>query len=111
MCVCCVVVVVSVDHPNIVHLIEVLCDDTNLYLIMEYAEGGPVMSVDLDDGEVEVEEGKFNVVAPALPLGLARRYFRDVLSGLEYLHHQSVRFHQDNRKHATLTRRPRWKRH
>lgn len=84
----------KLDHPNIVHLMEVLCDEDNLYLIMEYAEGGPVMSVDLDDGEVEVSEGKWNIVTPALPLCLARKYFRDVLSGLEYLHHQSV-IHRD----------------
>ncbi len=91
-----VAIMKKLDHPNIVRLYEVLCDadDDSIYLVMEYAEGGPVLSVDLDEGEVELSPGEFNIVAEPLPIHLVRRYFRDVLCGLEYLHHQNV-FHRD----------------
>jgi len=91
-----VAIMKQLEHPNIVRLFEVLCDaeDDSIYLVMEHAEGGAVMQIDLDDGEVELEPGVFNVVAPPLPLELVRRYFRDVLCGLEYLHHQQV-IHRD----------------
>ena len=82
------------DHPNIVRLIEVIFDESeeedNVYLVMEYAENGPIMHVDLDDGEVEFEDGSVNIVSEPLPVETARRYFRDMLVGLEYLHHQNI---------------------
>lgn len=49
--------------------------DDKLYMIIEYVEGGPVWG--RDDFE-------------PLPEDLARKYFREVCQGLDYLHHHKV---------------------
>ncbi|KAH6592489.1 hypothetical protein BASA50_008104 [Batrachochytrium salamandrivorans] len=72
------------EHPNIVNLVEVLDDamEDNLYIIFDLCEYGPVM-------EITVGE-------PTRPLSeeLARKYFRDVVLGLEYLHYKRI-IHRD----------------
>lgn len=67
-------------HPNINALIEVLDDlqEDNLYLIFELCEYGPVMKLKA-----------FEKVRP-FSENLARQYFREVLLGLEYLHHKRI---------------------
>ncbi len=74
------------DHPNIVRLHEIIDDNDigSLYLVMDYVEGGPIMS----DKDVSVGN-----VSP-IPEILARKYFYDVISGLTYLHHHKV-LHRD----------------
>ncbi|XP_028396696.1 calcium/calmodulin-dependent protein kinase kinase 2-like isoform X2 [Dendronephthya gigantea] len=71
----------KVDHPNIVRLYEVLDDpsDDNLYLVFELVEKGPVMEVPTDNPLSEAD---------------ARKYFRDVHSGIEYLHFHRI-VHRD----------------
>ncbi|KAH9307810.1 hypothetical protein KI387_035721, partial [Taxus chinensis] len=64
----------KVEHPNIVNLIEVI-DDPNtdqLCMVLEYVEGRWI----------------FQGSGPAGGIGedIARRYFRDILQGLIYLH-------------------------
>jgi len=72
----------KLDHPNIVNLIEVIDDlDTDqFYMVLEYVEG----------------RGIFQGSGPAGGIGedTARRYFRDVLAGLSYLHAHNI-FHGD----------------
>ena len=67
-------------HRNVVALREVV-DDPNsnkMLIVMEYCEGGPVMTrAGLDRGRKIPEE-------------VARPYFRDMLTGLSYLHSQRV---------------------
>eukprot|EP00842_Homolaphlyctis_polyrhiza_P001435 jgi/Hompol1/2292/HPOL_005927-RA len=71
-------------HPNIVNLIEVLDDvkEDNLYMIFELCEYGPVMQVNIGQPERPFTEE------------LARKYFRDVVLGLEYLHFKRI-IHRD----------------
>lgn len=71
----------KVDHPNVVKLYEVLDDpsDDNLYLVFELVEKGPVMEVPTDNPLSECD---------------ARKYFRDVHSGIEYLHFHRI-VHRD----------------
>ncbi|TPX36598.1 hypothetical protein SmJEL517_g01298 [Synchytrium microbalum] len=71
-------------HPNINALIEVLDDasEDNLYMIFELCEYGPVMKI--VPGEL---------VRP-FSEDMARKYFRDVVMGLEYLHFQRI-IHRD----------------
>ena len=71
----------KVDHPNVVKLIEVVDDpsDDNLYLVFELIEKGPVMEIPTDNPLSESD---------------ARKYFRDVHSGIEYLHFHRI-VHRD----------------
>lgn len=70
----------KVDHPYVVRLFEVLDDpsEDNLYLVFELVDRGEVMEV------------------PGKPLSeqAARKYFIDVVLGLEYLHYQKI-VHRD----------------
>lgn len=70
----------KVDHPYVVRLYEVLDDpsEDNLYLVFELMERGEVMEV------------------PGKPLSEsnARKYFIDVVLGIEYLHYQKI-VHRD----------------
>src|SRR5207244_203400 len=56
-----VAIMKKLDHPNIVRLVEVMCDAESdlIMLVMEFAEGGPLQHVDLDDAEVEVSPGEY----------------------------------------------------
>eukprot|EP01041_Mallomonas_annulata_P004675 gene4673-9267_t len=72
----------SLRHPNVVSLLEVI-DDPNVkqvFLIQEYMQGGPILPGDL--------------VTEPIPSDIARRYFRDMLKGIRYLHHQGI-VHRD----------------
>ncbi|XP_067934370.1 calcium/calmodulin-dependent protein kinase kinase 1-like isoform X2 [Watersipora subatra] len=71
----------KLNHPNVVRLIEVLDDpeQDNLYMAFELVEHGEVMDVPTDNYFDEK---------------LSRRYFRDVVHGVEYLHHQKI-VHRD----------------
>lgn len=77
-----VAVMKRLQHRNVVALIEVIDDPAGdkFYLVQEYMDLGPVMT-----------EAEYN--APLKP-DVARKYFRDVLCGLEYLHFQGV-VHRD----------------
>jgi len=68
-------------HPNIVRLYEVMDDPRTdkLYLILEYMSKGPVMRADR---------------LQAIPVETVRKYMRDVILGLEYLHYQKI-VHRD----------------
>ncbi|KNE61349.1 CAMKK/CAMKK-META protein kinase [Allomyces macrogynus ATCC 38327] len=66
-------------HPNITSLYEVLDDvqEDNLYMIFELC-AGPIMKVDLG-----------HHVAP-FPEDRCRKYFRDIVLGLEFLHSHRI---------------------
>ncbi|XP_028194668.1 serine/threonine-protein kinase GRIK2-like isoform X3 [Glycine soja] len=69
-----VLIMKMLEHPNIVNLIEVIDDPEtdNFYMVLEYVEGKWIC------------EGS----GPTCGLGeeTARRYLRDIVSGLTYLH-------------------------
>jgi len=69
-------------HKNIITLYEVIDDpgEDKLFMFMEYAEHGAVMI-----GEMETEP---------IPEEKARCYFNDAITGVEYLHSQSI-IHRD----------------
>ncbi|XP_046449969.1 calcium/calmodulin-dependent protein kinase kinase 1-like [Daphnia pulex] len=76
-----IAVLKKLNHPNVVKLVEVLDDPAqdNLYLVFELLELGPVVEVP-NDNPMEEEQ--------------ARVRFRDLLLGIEYLHHNHV-IHRD----------------
>ena len=85
------------DHPNIVKLFEVI-DDPNydkLYLVTDLMKKGAILSKTYfkeekkikikqndKDEEEEEEEVKFN--SKGLSINKVRKYFRDLLLGIEY---------------------------
>ena len=72
----------KLSHPNICTMHEVIDDDENatLYLIMDYMQKGQVM--DFDNKSKSYKGGKGKV----LDVDTARKYFRDLIQGMEYLH-------------------------
>nr|XP_049698853.1 calcium/calmodulin-dependent protein kinase kinase 1 isoform X2 [Helicoverpa armigera] len=72
-----IAVLKKLDHPNVVKLVEVLDDpaEDHLYLVFQLLEGGPVIDIPTDN---------------PLSEHLARKYIRDALLGVEYLHYQRI---------------------
>ncbi|EGC38659.1 hypothetical protein DICPUDRAFT_148677 [Dictyostelium purpureum] len=73
----------KMNHPNVVKLYEVINDpeEESIYIVMEYVEGGNLQSINDFPNNPMSEH-------------LARKYFRDIVLGLEYLHEQKV-IHRD----------------
>ncbi|CAK9811583.1 Calcium/calmodulin-dependent protein kinase kinase [Anthophora plagiata] len=71
----------KLDHPNVVKLVEVLDDpdEDNLYLVFELVQRGEILQVPSDK---------------PLDEETARKNFRDVVLGVEYLHYQRI-VHRD----------------
>lgn len=78
-----VAIMMSLDHPNIVRLIEVI-DDARadaLYLVMDLASGGPLVK----DVQHKHTQAGHQMIARSLTLPVIRTYFRQVFNGLAYL--------------------------
>lgn len=75
-----IMIMKKMKHSNIVTLSEVIDDPSGskLLLVMEYLEGGPVMTRE------SLER------CERLPETLVSRYFRDMVRALDYLHSQRV---------------------
>eukprot|EP00397_Hematodinium_sp_SG-2012_P003970 GEMP01003980.1.p1 GENE.GEMP01003980.1~~GEMP01003980.1.p1 ORF type:complete len:1021 (+),score=165.69 GEMP01003980.1:109-3171(+) len=78
----------KLNHRNIVKYLDCQRTDTDLYLILEYVEGGSLASI----------LKKFG----SFPESLCAIYIQQVLRGLEYLHDQGV-VHRDIKGANTLT--------
>ncbi|KAJ3256347.1 hypothetical protein HDU77_003187 [Chytriomyces hyalinus] len=76
----------KIDHANVVGLREVIDDPeaAKIYLVLEYMAGG----------EVEWRDLSYDPPRPVMRVSDARRILRDVLRGLEYLHHNGI-IHRD----------------
>ncbi|KAG0165944.1 hypothetical protein DFQ28_008088 [Apophysomyces sp. BC1034] len=70
-------------HPNVVKLREVIDDPSNrkIYMALEYIERGEIEWRDDSD-------------RPVLSIDQSRRIFRNVVSGLDYIHYQGI-IHRD----------------
>lgn len=73
-----------VSHKHIVQLFEIINDPNHdiVYMAMELLPGGPVMSMTKPEGQTP------------LPEMHALKYFRQIIQGLCYLHHQRI-VHRD----------------
>ncbi|KAI8922664.1 kinase-like domain-containing protein, partial [Entophlyctis helioformis] len=69
-------------HPHVVRLREVIDDPQSdkIYLVLEYLEGGDIVWQ--------------RTTVPALSVDEARSVFRDLVSGVQYLHYQGI-VHRD----------------
>lgn len=68
-----------VRHPNVVELYEVMASKTKIYFVMEYVKGGELFG--------KVAKGK-------LKEDVARRYFQQLISAVDYCHSRDV-YHRD----------------
>lgn len=67
-------------HPNIIQLYEIIETTKQLYLIMEYADGGELFDYIVNNSRVKELE--------------ACRFFQQIISGIEYIHRLNV-VHRD----------------
>ena len=76
----------KLHHPNVVELYEVIDDPKvdKLFLVFEYIESGCLMKI--------ISKDKTD--KPAFAEETCRRYFRDLICGLEYLHENKI-VHRD----------------
>ncbi|KAI8972483.1 kinase-like domain-containing protein [Pilobolus umbonatus] len=67
-----------ISHPNIMTLIDVidLSDSPNLYLVLEYVQGGELF-------EYLVSQGRLSEIE-------ARKYFQQIIMGLDYCHRHLI---------------------
>ncbi|KAK9069830.1 hypothetical protein SSX86_010226 [Deinandra increscens subsp. villosa] len=68
-----------VRHPNVVGLKEVMATKTKIYLVMEYVKGGELFA--------KIAKGR-------LKENLARKYFQQLISAVDYCHSRGV-YHRD----------------
>ncbi|KAI9398712.1 hypothetical protein POPTR_003G215201v4 [Populus trichocarpa] len=68
----------TLEHPNIINLVEVIDDQKSdyLYMVLEYVESSTVSNILETKGRIDETT--------------ARRYFKDVIAGLIYLHHHNI---------------------
>ena len=71
----------QVEHPLIAQLFQVLEDEKNHYLVMEYCSGENLLQYINTDGKLEEN--------------LARQYFIQLFSVIEYLHKEKSIIHRD----------------
>jgi len=71
-------------HPNIASLVEVLDDakEDNIYMVFELCEKGKIMNIKVNEKVEPFTEER------------ARKYFKDIVLGLEYCHYKKI-IHRD----------------
>lgn len=69
-----------VKHPHVVRLVEVLASKRNVYIVLEYVDGGELFDKIVDSGKLGEKE--------------ARKYFQQLVCGVDYCHSRGV-YHRD----------------
>lgn len=69
-----------VRHPNVVRLYEVLASRTKIYIILEFITGGELFDKIVHHGRLSENE--------------SRRYFQQLIDGVDYCHSKGV-YHRD----------------
>lgn len=64
------------NHPNIIKLYDVLDTTTDIFVVMEYVSGGELFDLIAQKGR--------------LPESEARYYFKQIIDGVDYCHHNLV---------------------
>jgi serine/threonine protein kinase len=100
-------------HPHVLGCMEALFDGENLNVVMRYCNGGDLfqllqdsremaaaavaggqgMEFNLDDSDDEPDEN--TPPSPGLPEGQARYWFRQIMKGVQFLHHTVGICHRD----------------
>ena len=67
----------TLNHPHIARLYEVIDTPQEIFLIMEYAEGGELFDYLVSHGRMKEKD--------------ARRHFRQIVSAVDFCHTRHVR--------------------
>ena len=62
----------QLHHPNVVQIYEIIETEQDLYLVMEYAQGGELFDEIVQHHKLEEEQ--------------ACKYFQELISGINYIH-------------------------
>ncbi|KAM0787411.1 hypothetical protein ACM66B_003494 [Microbotryomycetes sp. NB124-2] len=71
-----IVIMKLIEHPNVLRLLDVWETGNDLYLIMEYAEGGELFDYLVSRGRLHADE--------------ALHYFQQIISGVDYCHRFNI---------------------
>lgn len=71
-----VVIMKLIDHPNVIRLYDVWENRGELYLILEYVEGGELFEYLVKNGKLQEKE--------------AARYFGQIIAGMDYCHRFNI---------------------
>ncbi|KAG8851968.1 hypothetical protein FRB96_008983 [Tulasnella sp. 330] len=71
-----IVIMKLIDHPNIMALYDVFEADNELFLLLEYIEGGELFDFLVSKGRLQPSE--------------ALRYFREIIQGVDYCHRFNI---------------------
>ena len=66
----------EVKHRNIIQLYDIIEDDTAIYMIMEYAEGGELFDYIVSKGRLKEKEAAF--------------FYYQLMEGIEFLHSKKI---------------------
>jgi protein kinase A len=78
-------ILASIDHPFVAKLVANFQDNTSVYLLMKFVQGGELLS--MINSFAKTSDYKNGV-----PNGNARFYAGCILSALAYLHHRSITY-------------------
>ncbi|XP_078482143.1 5'-AMP-activated protein kinase catalytic subunit alpha-2-like [Ciona intestinalis] len=67
-------------HPHIIKLYQVICTPTDIFMVMEYVPGGELFDYIVKHGKLHENE--------------ARKFFQQIISGVDYCHRHKV-VHRD----------------
>ena len=67
-------------HPHIIKLYQVISTPTDIFMVMEYVAGGELFDYIVKHGKLKEED--------------ARRFFQQIISGVDYCHRHNV-VHRD----------------
>jgi len=88
----------ALDHPHVVKMKEALEDENSgkVYLVMDYCSKGTVLSKDYWKAFEENQNVWLDLeTTRKLPLNIAREYFVQIASAVDYMHNQALVIHHD----------------
>ena len=84
-------ILMSLDHPNIIYIKEYFEEESRVYIIMEYLEGGELLDVLINKGRYTEDD--------------ARVIFKQLIEGVRYLHGKGI-VHRDLKLDNLLLTKP-----
>jgi len=93
-----VAIMKKIRHHNLVKLHEVLDveGEDSLYMVMEYCPGGSLMRLVQETHQIKIHQQCSDqkedslLLNAGLDLDLARKYFRQLVAGIDYLHRNEI---------------------